>query len=143
MEKGKKLISLKEAAELSGYSSDYVGQLIRSGKIFGEQTYSNVVWMTTEDAVLDYRNNSKNKNSKQEGIKKGYLPSLKRRFSIEVNIFRVFFKTFKSAFLVLLFLFISVIFLVSYIAYILINPSTSIQKDLEIQNSQEIIDLNF
>ena|SRR6185503_13135100 len=50
----KKLISLKEAARISGYSSDYVGQLIRSGKLEGKQVFSNVAWMTTEDAIQNY-----------------------------------------------------------------------------------------
>lgn len=53
-------ITLKEAAELSSYSADYVGQLIRSGKIQGEQVYSNVAWVTTEESVLAYMS-SKNK----------------------------------------------------------------------------------
>jgi len=50
----KELISLKEAAKLSGYSADYVGQLIRAGKITGKQVFSNVAWMTTEEAVIEY-----------------------------------------------------------------------------------------
>lgn len=50
----KKYISLKEAARLSGYSPDYVGQLIRSGKLEGKQVFSNVAWMTTEDAIQKY-----------------------------------------------------------------------------------------
>ena len=143
MEKDSNLISLKEAADISGYSSDYIGQLIRSGKIFGEQVYSNVVWKTTEEAVLEYRNKSRNKNSKQEDIKIGFFPSLKRKLAIEMNIFKIFFKTFKTAFLILLFLFVSVIFLVFYIGYILINPSSSIERSLESQDSREIINLNF
>lgn len=143
MGKDKKMISLKEAADISGYSSDYIGQLIRSGKIFGEQVYSNVVWMTTEDAVLDYRNKSKNKNLKQEDIKKGFFSSLKRRFLIEANIFKIFFKTFKSALLILLALLILVVFLISYIAYIIINPSGPAQSDINNGNNQEIINLNF
>jgi hypothetical protein len=47
-------ITLKEAATLTSYSSDYIGQLIRAGKIRGEQVYSNVAWVTTEDEVLAY-----------------------------------------------------------------------------------------
>ena len=47
-------ITLKEAAALTNYSSDYIGQLIRAGKIRGEQVYSNVAWVTTEDEVLAY-----------------------------------------------------------------------------------------
>jgi hypothetical protein len=47
-------ISLKEAAELSGYSADYVGQLIREGKVHGKQIFSNVAWVTTEAAIREY-----------------------------------------------------------------------------------------
>ena len=49
-----KYISLREAAEISGYSADYIGQLIRKGKLPGKQVFSNVAWMTTEDAVEVY-----------------------------------------------------------------------------------------
>lgn len=47
-------ITLKEAAAIANYSPDYVGQLIRAGKIKGEQVYNNVAWVTTEDEVLAY-----------------------------------------------------------------------------------------
>jgi hypothetical protein len=53
-EENKKLISLKEASKISGYSADYVGQLIRAGKIEGKQVFSNVAWMTTEDSIQKY-----------------------------------------------------------------------------------------
>ena len=52
--KEKNYITLKEAAALSGYSSDYVGQLIRNGKIRGKRIYANPVWMTTEHDILSY-----------------------------------------------------------------------------------------
>lgn len=52
-------ISLKEAAELSGYSADYIGQLIRRGKLPGKQVFSNVAWMTTEEAVIEYLRTNK------------------------------------------------------------------------------------
>ena len=54
-----KYISLKEAAELSGYSADYVGQLIRSGKLPGKQVFLNVAWMTTKEALEGYMNKDK------------------------------------------------------------------------------------
>jgi hypothetical protein len=54
-----KYISLKEAASISGYSADYIGQLIRSGKLEGKQVFSNVSWMTTEEAIQDYLKNKK------------------------------------------------------------------------------------
>jgi len=61
MVKGEKHITLREAAELSGYSPDYLGQLIRSGKLPGEQVFSHVAWVTTEAAVFDYVNRTKGK----------------------------------------------------------------------------------
>ena len=49
-----KFISLKDAAHISGYTPDYVGQLIRKGKLPGRQVYCTVAWMTTEEAVREY-----------------------------------------------------------------------------------------
>lgn len=63
--KEKKYISLKEAAKISGYAPDYVGQLIRNGKIPGKQVYCNIAWVTTEEAVHAY---------KKEGKKEGKQP---------------------------------------------------------------------
>ena len=54
-----KFITLKEAAEISGYAPDYVGQLIRGGKIEGKQVFSNVAWVTTESAVREYAERGK------------------------------------------------------------------------------------
>ena len=63
MKDEKNLISLKDASKISGYSADYIGQLIRSGKIPGKQVYCNIAWMTTAQAVLDYKNQgAKDKN---------------------------------------------------------------------------------
>lgn len=47
-------ITLREAAEITNYAPDYIGQLIRNGKIRGEQVYSNVAWVTTEDELRAY-----------------------------------------------------------------------------------------
>ena len=66
-----RLITLKEASELSGYSADYIGQLIREGKIPGKQVYCNIAWMTTAEAVLDY----KKSGNKKKGIK-NFFPTL-------------------------------------------------------------------
>lgn len=59
-------ITLKEAAVLSNYSSDYIGQLIRSGKLEGKQVYSNIAWVTTEDALYDYMKNKGKSQSTEE-----------------------------------------------------------------------------
>jgi hypothetical protein len=51
---GTHYITLKEAAKISGYSPDYLGQLIRKGKLSGKQIYLNVAWVTTEEALDEY-----------------------------------------------------------------------------------------
>lgn len=52
--KEKGYITLREAAEISNYAPDYIGQLIRGGKIRGKQVYSNVAWVTTEEEIRSY-----------------------------------------------------------------------------------------
>ncbi|MDO8515977.1 MAG: hypothetical protein Q7S28_01870 [bacterium] len=49
-----KYITLKEAAQISGYAPDYVGQLIRKGKLQGKRIFLNEAWVTTEEALRDY-----------------------------------------------------------------------------------------
>ena len=52
MESLKKIISLNQAAKISGYSQDYLGYLIRSGEIKGVK--KGRVWFTTEEEVNNY-----------------------------------------------------------------------------------------
>jgi hypothetical protein len=59
MAENKDYISLKEAAQLSGYSADYIGQLIRGGKLPGKQIFSNVQWMTTKNDLEQYMQSDK------------------------------------------------------------------------------------
>jgi hypothetical protein len=82
------LITLKEAAEMSGYSSDYIGQLIRSGKLPGQQVFANVAWMTTREAVLEYTQKGRRSSVGSTGS------LFEKMFSIErlVAIFGVFTK---------------------------------------------------
>lgn len=54
MDNKEKFLTLKEASEISGYAPDYIGQLIRIGKLTGKQIYCNVAWVTTEDAIRKY-----------------------------------------------------------------------------------------
>jgi len=56
---GAHYITLKEAAKISGYSPDYLGQLIRGGKLAGKQIYLNVAWVTTEKALKEYLKDNK------------------------------------------------------------------------------------
>lgn len=53
-EKKEGYLTLKEAGEAYGYSADYIGQLIRKGKLEGKQVYASVVWMTTREAMERY-----------------------------------------------------------------------------------------
>ncbi|MFZ2886889.1 MAG: hypothetical protein WA021_03665 [Minisyncoccia bacterium] len=55
-------ISLREAAEISGYTADYVGQLIRRGKLPGKQVFSNVAWVTTREALNEYLDEKSDNN---------------------------------------------------------------------------------
>jgi len=80
--KGKKHISLKEAAKLSGYSQDYLGQLIRNGKLPGKKVYVNVAWMTTEEDLRRYMGGSRNGNGgAKNGSRNGKTVSTPRAFA--------------------------------------------------------------
>lgn len=86
------LLSLKEAAEITGYSSDYIGQLIRNGKIAGRQVYCNVAWMTTVKSVMDYKEaNKKTQTGFFYKIKKNL-----RMIGMEINAMKLFIQTFKT-----------------------------------------------
>ena len=90
--KPERYITLKEAAVITGYSSDYVGQLIRSGKIGGKQVYTNPVWMTTEGEVKRYLSESK-KASKSDSSRKSsasVLRSLKTKFRSELEVVKIY-----------------------------------------------------
>lgn len=47
-------LTLKEASERTEYTPDYIGQLIRAGKIEGKQVYSNVAWVANESSLRNY-----------------------------------------------------------------------------------------
>lgn len=86
MAKKEEFISLKEAAKMSGYSPDYVGQLIRAGKLPGKQVFSNVAWVTTEEAILEYVQKGKKGSSEDSpAFSKGI-----ERFLNEKNILAIY-----------------------------------------------------
>jgi hypothetical protein len=58
----KKGLSLREAAQILGYTSDYIGCLIRKGRILGKKVYSGLAWSTTEEAIKEYQKKFKIKN---------------------------------------------------------------------------------
>jgi hypothetical protein len=53
-EEKEKLISLSEASKLAPYSANYLGLLIRKGRLKGEK--SGTKWCTTKSAVKNYLN---------------------------------------------------------------------------------------
>lgn len=52
MQQLKKVISLSQAAKISGYNQDYLGSLIRKGEIRGKKIGRN--WFTTEEELKNY-----------------------------------------------------------------------------------------
>ena len=123
--KENKLISLKEAAKLTGYSSDYLGQLIRGGKIPGKQVYANIQWMTTVDAILDYRKKSK---SNQDNIS-DKIQIKRRKLAMEVEILRLFFSNFRYALPLLAVIVVSLVCLFTYAGYLIISPDKVFEQN--------------
>ncbi len=78
MNKKDEYISLREAAAIAGYTPDYMGQLIRSGKLPGKQVFANVAWMTTEEAVRSYVGHKKGKLAGRETTVPTMLQILQR-----------------------------------------------------------------
>ncbi|MHB1769826.1 MAG: hypothetical protein ACYCPH_01960, partial [Minisyncoccota bacterium] len=55
----KKLITTKDASELSGYTSDYLGRLVRLGKIDGEKIGHN--WLIERESLTSFLKDQKNR----------------------------------------------------------------------------------
>jgi len=129
----KEYISLREASKISGYSSDYVGYLIRTGKIPGRMVYTGVSWQTTREAILAYKNRQQRKKGKtnfREKINEG-LSSLKSRLGFEFNLLKMFFKEFKT---ILIFLFLLVFLITSISVWVL---SSKLEKKIEIREIEK------
>lgn len=124
MQNDKNLISLKEAAKISGYSADYIGQLIRSGKIPGKQVYVNVAWMTTAEAVLAYKQ-GETSDKQDDGGMGNIFSRFKRRIGMELQILRLFFDNFRTAKSIVAVLVVSFILLNLSIIYFLANKQTN------------------
>ncbi len=120
-----KFISLKEAAQLSGYSADYVGQLIRSGKLPGKQVFSNVAWMTTEAALNEYMNKDKVSRPEKTPIT---ISGLRDRFFSLENLSAAYRYALVAAVIVLS-------FVVLFLGYVL---AVSIDHRIESQYLQKV-----
>ncbi len=133
----KKLILLREASEISGYSADYIGQLIREGKIPGKQVCYTVAWMTTAEAVLEYKKRSKRKGAvKKSSAIKDFFLKIKQRILIEFNILQLFFKTFKASLPVFIVLILSFFFLIFSLFYYYFDQN-SVNRAVNLEKNQE------
>jgi len=82
VKKPKKYIDLKTAARISGYASDYIGWLIRKGKIKGKKVYTNISWQIPPKEIIKYCKKTKNLEIRDSFLlKKKYL-SLKEAAEI-------------------------------------------------------------
>lgn len=132
------LIPLKEASKITGYSADYIGQLIRNGKISGKQVYSNVAWMTTVKAVREYKKKGSNKTADTISDR---LTSKKRKVEMEMNVIKLFFQTFKKALPLLLTIYVTFM-IISY--FVLNNYLSNKYFNLyQNTNKEETKILNF
>ena len=59
----RKYVSLKEAAKISGYASDYIGYLIRKKIVPGEKVYLGISWLTTEEGIRRYLEKKRRKKT--------------------------------------------------------------------------------
>jgi len=128
-----KYITLKEAAELSGYAPDYIGQLIRQGKIAGKQVCSNVAWLTTAESLRQYLDKNQTKKAERHSIKDKIAASLqqiKNGLIFETKLARIF-KVF-------LYIIIAVSILFSFFLFYIF--SANLEKKLE-QKAIESIQL--
>ena len=114
MSKNNDLITLKEASELTGYSPDYIGQLIRSGKITGRQVYTNITWMTTAAEIINYIRKAKNK---KENTLKESIGRQTRLLGLQVNSFKMVLQNFPSLKYWFLILFVSFFILSLFILF--------------------------
>lgn len=104
-------ITLKEAAQITGYAPDYIGQLIRAGKLDGKQVYSNVAWVTTREALEEYQ---KNKDKKAD--ERAWFERWKKQISSPETLVEIY--TYAAwgfvALLVVVILFLLYVFAVSF-----------------------------
>ncbi len=141
----KKYISLKEASEISGYSPDYIGYLIRNGKIEGRPVFTNIAWQTTAEAILSYKNRErgrkKKSNSKFQRTKFLLVKSVfKNIFLKEIKLIFLFFKYFKKQ--IIIFSIIVILFII--FGFILFektyynNFTREINKEQVVQDNQVV-----
>lgn len=84
---GKNYISVKRASEISDYTSDYIGQLCRSGKLDCQRVGRG--WFITEDSLMNHRRLMLQDNANRnriENIRGRNRPSLEEPVKVSKNI---------------------------------------------------------
>ena len=81
LNKNQNFISLKQAAEILDYSPDYIGWLIREGKISGRKIFSKEAWKVSRRAILNYAS----KNNKKFSHQKNWTDLLRSRTYIPLR----------------------------------------------------------
>lgn len=134
----KEQVTLKQAAEITGYSPDYIGQLIRQGKLPGKQVYKNISWVTTREAVEDYikANSRKNDDFSLRTTFKAKYWQIKNGLLIE-NQFSSLIKL-----LMYITIFVSVIFLLVLLYIFSVNLDKKIQANA-LKNATINYETNF
>jgi hypothetical protein len=140
-----KYISLKQAARISGYSSDYIGYLIRTGKISGKPTYTNIVWQTTVEEVLNYKNREARTKKRKLTLKDKILKKFFRnRQSLiqEINLLKLFIRNFRFIIPLLIILILSFSLLIGFAFSTKFNKSDNREIKRE-ETSQDEQRLNY
>jgi len=127
MPKAERSITLKEAAEISGYAPDYIGQLIRKGKLEGKQIYHSVAWVTTEEAVRAYltKNREQERDATRGSSRKGVVWGFFKSLCISLRMEEGFFRFLKNILRVVAFLLALILLTLFYIF------SVSLEKKLQ------------
>lgn len=83
----KKYITLKEAAHFSGYTADYLGQLIRKGKLPGKRIFLNEAWVTSEEDVRAYMASEGGGAAKRHGPAEEFFESGRYKDALAVLLY--------------------------------------------------------
>ena len=133
-----KLISLKEASKLTGYSADYIGQLIRCGKLRGEKVYSQISWMTTKQDIENYKKGVIDQSGNQDtgDFKAFAFKNYLNRLRGEINFIKLFFSHIKSLVPYLILFSASIVFLSFFLLDAIFNDLAhpSVNKGLSVED---------
>lgn len=145
MKSKEKWISLKEAAKISGYSADYIGELIRKGKIPGKQVYCNIAWTTRAEALLEYKEREKKRKESKSNLKDKaleFLKETKQKIFSELRVLKLFVKTFKYVLPIIIILILSFSILLFYVFFAIKQEPETLKK-ISPEDIKEVGELKY